>query len=69
MTLGEIIQKYTDTWMKIPGVIGIGEGESHGKPCLKVFIKHHSKIIKKKIPKVAGGYKVVLVETGKVEAF
>lgn len=68
MTISEVLKKHTDSWMKIPGVIGTGEGEWHGKPCIKVFTKHNSKIIKKKIPKVADRYKVVLEETGKVEA-
>jgi len=67
MTISEVLKKYTDRWMKIPGVIGTGEGESGGKPCIKVFTEHNSKLIKKKVPKTAEGYKVVLEETGKIK--
>jgi hypothetical protein len=68
MTVAEVLAKYTDTWMKIPGVTGTGEGKSDGKPCIMVFIERKSEAIKKKIPKEAGGYKVVLKETGKIQA-
>ena len=68
MTIAEVLEKNTDTWMKIPGVIGTGEGESDGKPCIKVFTTGNSKLVKKKIPKIVNGYKVVLEETGKIEA-
>lgn len=67
MTITEVLKKYTDTWMKISGVIGTGEGESGGKPCIKVFINKHSKLIKKKIPKNVEGYEVVLEETGTIK--
>jgi hypothetical protein len=68
MTVAEVLKKYTEKWMKIPGVIGTGEGESGGNPCIKVFIEHNSIAIKKKIPKIVDGYKVVLEETGKIKA-
>ena len=68
MTLAEVLKKYTDAWMKIPGVIGTGEGKTGDKPCINVFVERNSPAIKKKFPKTVGGYKVLLVETGKVDA-
>jgi hypothetical protein len=68
MTIAEVLKKYTDAWMKIPGVIGTGEGKTGDKPCINVFVERNSPAVKKKFPKTAGGYKVILVETGKVGA-
>ncbi|MDP4221506.1 MAG: hypothetical protein Q8916_01755 [Bacteroidota bacterium] len=68
MTITEVLKKYTDKWMEIPGVTGTGEGKSHGKPCIMVFIERRTATIEKKIPKTVEGYKVVLEESGKIEA-
>jgi hypothetical protein len=68
MTITEVIKKYTDSWMKVPGVVGTGEGESEGKPCVMIFVEKHSDTIEKKIPKTAEGYKVVIEVTGTIEA-
>ena len=68
MTVAEVLAKHTDTWMKIPGVIGTGEGKSNGKPCIMIFTQHKSGAIRKKIPKIVDGYKVVFEQTGKVIA-
>jgi hypothetical protein len=68
MSISEVLKKYTDSWMKIPGVVGTGEGKSEGKPCVIVFMNCNSKLIKKKIPKTVDGYKVVFEETGEIKA-
>jgi hypothetical protein len=68
MTAAEVLEKYTKKWMKIPGVIGTGEGKSGGKPCIIVLIRHKSETIRKKIPKTIDGYQVVLKETGQIKA-
>ena len=68
MTIAKVLEKYTEKWMDIPGVTGTGEGKSDGKPCIMIFVEHKSEEIKKKIPKEAEGYKVVLEETGVIRA-
>jgi hypothetical protein len=68
MTLIDVLKKNADRWMRISGVTGTGEGISGGKTCIVVFVVHKSEAIKRKIPKEAGGYKVVLEETGKLNA-
>jgi len=68
MTITEVLAKHTDQWMKIPGVVGTGEGKSGGRPCIMVLIEKPSEKIRKKIPKSVEGYKVVIQNAGKVEA-
>ena len=67
MTITEVLQKNTDKWMKISGVIGTGEGKSEGKPCIMIFTNVNSKRIRKKIPKTVDGYKVIFEETGDIK--
>ncbi len=68
MTITQVLEKHTDKWMRIPGVTGTGEGMSDGKPCIIVFIHKTSATIKKKIPKMVGGYTVILEVTGEIKA-
>lgn len=68
MTITEVLKKYTDEWMAIPGVIGTGEGEADGKPAILVLVEERSDTIDKKIPKTIEGHKVVIEATGAIEA-
>jgi len=68
MTVSEVLAKYTDEWMSVPGVIGTGEGKTNGKPAITIFVEQRSETIEKKIPKTAEGYPVVIEVTGTIEA-
>jgi hypothetical protein len=68
MSITQVLDKHTEKWLKIPGVVGTGEGRSEGKPCIMIMTDGSSKQIRKKIPKMVDGYKVVFEETGKIEA-
>lgn len=68
MTITQVLAKYTDEWMSIPGVIGTGEGKSDGKPSIVVFVEQRSDTIEKKIPKTVDGHPVVIEVTGTIEA-
>jgi hypothetical protein len=68
MTVTEVLAKYTDEWMSIPGVVGTGEGKADGKPAVIVFVEQKSETIEKKIPKAIGGLKVIIEVTGEIKA-
>jgi hypothetical protein len=68
MSISEVLDKYTEKWLKIPGVVGTGEGKAENKPCIMVFTNGNAKQIKKKIPKTVEGYKVVFEETGVIKS-
>ncbi len=67
MTIKQVLEKYTSQWMAAPGVIGTGEGEHNGKPCIKVFVTKKTAELEKKIPAQAEGYPVVIEETGEIK--
>lgn len=64
VTLGEVVQKYTLVWMQIEGVIGAGEGEKNGKPCIHILVQKKTLSLINKLPANVDGYQVVLKEVG-----
>lgn len=64
----EVLKKHTDELMAIPGVVGIAEGESQGKPCIRVFVVDRKSELLKRIPNMLEGYLVKLEESGEFRA-
>jgi hypothetical protein len=64
----EVLKKHTDSLMSIPGVVGTAQGESKGKPCLKVFVTQKTKEIMRMIPSKIEGYAVRIEESGTFKA-
>ena len=50
--------------MSLPGVVGIGQGECDGQPCIRVFVVKKTEELLKQIPPVIDGYEVAVDETG-----
>ena len=65
----EVLKRHTDELMGMPGVVGVAEGESQGRPCIKVFVIKTTPELEKKIPRDLEGYKIKIEETGKVKAY
>ena len=63
-----VLEENTSLLMAIPGVVGIGQGEYDGKPCIKVFVKEKSPELLSQIPENLGGYSVIIEETGEFHA-
>jgi hypothetical protein len=66
-SISEVIKKHSDRLMSIPGVVGIAEGESGGKPCLRVFIVDSNSALLKRIPSNLEGYLVQVEESGEFQ--
>ncbi|MGB9595712.1 MAG: hypothetical protein ACPL7B_05475 [Candidatus Poribacteria bacterium] len=64
----EVLAKYTDELMSIPGVVGVAQGLLNDKPCITVLVIQNTPELKKKIPKSLKGYPVVIEETGEIRA-
>ena len=63
-----VLEENTSFLMAIPGVVGIGQGEYDGNPCIKVFVTEKNPELLRQIPENLGGYPVMLEETGKFHA-
>ena len=49
----EVLKRYTDELMAVPGVVGIAEGESMGRPCIKVFVVDRNSKFAERDPRYA----------------
>ena len=54
--------------MSLPGVVGIGQGECDGEPCIRIFVVKRIPDLLKKIPSELEGYVVDVQETGEFKA-
>ncbi|HYM21296.1 MAG TPA: hypothetical protein VEW28_09900 [Candidatus Kapabacteria bacterium] len=68
MTITEVLEKYTDKWMKIRGVQGTAEGRKNDKACIIIMVDHITPTNRKRIPKSVDSYDVVIEETGAIKA-
>lgn len=66
--LAQVLERHASELMHLPGVIGVGEGESEGQPAIVVFVEQRTTEIAARLPKQIEGYAVVLRETGEVKA-
>ena len=63
-----MLNEHSSILMGLPGVVGIGQGEFNGEPCIKIFIAKKSPELLEQIPELLGGYRVIVEETGEFRA-
>lgn len=64
----EVLKRHTDKLMAVPGVVGIAEGISHGKPCIRVFVVDSNSAALKLLPENLEGYLLNIEESGEFRA-
>ncbi len=67
-SIDEVLKEHTDGLMALPGVVGTGQGQSDGKPCIKVLVVKKTPDLLVQIPSVLDGYTVEVRETGEIRA-
>ena len=67
-TIAEILKRHADELMSVPGVVGVAEGESQGKPCIKVFVLARNSRLLRRLPATLGGYALEVEESGEFRA-
>jgi hypothetical protein len=65
-SLSLVIARNAEMLMGIPGVVGVYEGESAGKPVLRVMVLSRADSTLKRIPKTLEGYDVEIEVGGPV---
>ena len=63
-----VLKKHADKLMAVPGVIGVAEGESEGRPCIIVFVMDKNSESLKHLPHDIEGYMLKLEGTSEFEA-
>ena len=64
----EVLERYTDQLMAVRGVVGVAEGKSMGRPCIKVLVVDRKSKFLKEIPGTLDGYRVRVEESGEFRA-
>ena len=67
-TIQQVLREHTDSLISLPGVVGTGQGECSGEPCVKVFVVEKTAELLRQIPSAIEGYTVEVVETGEIRA-
>jgi len=67
-TIDEVLREHTGELMAVPGVVGVAEGESHGKPCIRVFVVDSNSEALKLLPENLEGYLLNIEESGEFRA-
>lgn len=62
----DVQEEHTAEWMAVPGVVGTAVGEQDGAPCIRVLVARKTDAVAGRIPSEAGGYPVVIEETGHI---
>ncbi len=59
-----VLRTVENELMTVPGVIGVGVGESKGRPCINVYVHQWNEELDEEIPAEVKGVPVVIVEAG-----
>ena len=63
-----VLAEHTDDLMALPGVVGTGQGECEGVPCIRVFVAQSTDTLLQQVPSMLEGYTVEVQETGEFRA-
>ena len=63
-----VLAEAADSLMVLPGVVGVGQGECKGSPCIQVLVAESTPELLKRIPPEIEGYPVAVLETGEFRA-
>jgi len=64
----EVLKRHADKLMAVPGVVGIAEGKSHGKPCIRVFVVDSNCEALKLLQENLEGYLLNIEKSGEFRA-
>ena len=67
-TIEAVLEDHTPRLMSLPGVVGIGEGECGGVPCIRGLVIEKTPELVRQIGTTLEGYPVELVATGEIKA-
>jgi len=65
-TIGEVLERSSPGWMRIPGVLGTGAGTCDDEACIRVYVSERTPEIARGIPGNAEGYPVRVEVVGRV---
>lgn len=67
-TIEQVQADHEDEWLAVPGVVGVAIGRAEGRPCITILVSSNLEEVRRRIPRTAEGYPIVLHETGTIRA-
>lgn len=67
-TIEAVLKEHTAGLMALEGVVGTGQGQRDGKPCIHVYVLKKTPELLAQIPSTLEGYAVEVQETGVIRA-
>lgn len=68
MTIKQVLDEHATSLMALPGVVGVGQGECSGEPCITVLVVTKTPGLLSQIPSAIEGYMVEVRESGEIRA-
>jgi hypothetical protein len=65
-TPSSVLERHAQEVVSLPGVVGLAEGETDGKPCINVYVVEASPEVTGRIPAHLEGWPVVVLQSGEV---
>ena len=59
-----VLGRHAPSIVSLPGVVGVAEGETEGRPCITVYVAEKTAGVLEQIPAVLEGWPVVVRESG-----
>ena len=63
-----VLAKHAQTLVSLPGVVGVAEGETGGRPCITVYVVEKTPRLERQVPTELEGWPVVVRESGEFRA-
>jgi len=67
-TIEQVLDEQADSLMGLSGVVGVGQGECAGTPCIRVLVVKKTADLLRQIPSAIEGFAVDITETGEIKA-
>jgi hypothetical protein len=67
-TIRRVLERHVQRIVSLPGVVGVAEGETDGRPCITVYVAEKSAGVVDQIPADLEGWPVVVRESGEFRA-
>ena len=67
-TIEQVLDQHAESLLALSGVVGVGQGECSGKPCIRVLVVEKTSDLLRRIPSAIEGYTVDITETGEIKA-
>jgi hypothetical protein len=64
--IATVLATHTPEWMKIPGVVGIGETKKDTIPAIMIMVDTLTDSLRNSLPSIVEGYSIVIEQAGKI---